>query len=513
MLSKNSLFVILMLLSLRGIAQTPPHYFHQPANVGVNNLFLNDGVSKKFLFIYTQAELASMVSPVTGSISFDTLFLRSNMSSTMNLTGLVITIGHSTLNVPVNNFAANFNVGVSQVVLNAPNISITTLPGAWNVPSDKWTAFPIGNFTYDGINNLVVQMEYQTNSFPAPFYAENGGVPVSVYAGTNGAANATGNTARPMFGFTASCNLTLGADTIICPGQSVTIAGTPNLGSYFWNTGDTTSTIIVSAPGTYILTVNGSCGFLIDTVIVTQGVCGVPLISISSSDTIFCDKQCIDFTDLSINTPTSWLWTFSGGSPSTSTDQNPIGICYNNYGAFDVQLIACNAAGCDTLLLPAFITELQVPAPPSVFVQGDSLVCTTVAASYAWFNINNANLILGTNNYFVPSTAGVYYVLITDSNQCQNVSANISSTVGIYEVLLSTINSYWNNDNFVIESKLPLVGYAVTDMSGKIILQEKITGTQKIIISKNSFTSTGVYFIRVEGLDGSTQVLKIVNKP
>lgn len=251
---------------------------------------------KKFLFIYTQAELASMVSPVTGSLSFDTLFLRSNMSSTMNLTGLVITIGHSTLNVPVNNFAANFNVGVPQVVLNAPNISITTLPGAWNVPSDKWTAFPIGNFNYDGINNLVVQMEYQTNSFPAPFYAENGGVPISVYAGTNGAANATGNTAGPCLALQHRVIYRWGPIQLFCPVNRLPLTEL-NLGSSS-NPVIPLPQLSVSAPGTYILTVNGSCGFLIDTVIVTQGVCGVPLISISSSDTIFCDKQCIDFTDL-----------------------------------------------------------------------------------------------------------------------------------------------------------------------------------------------------------------------
>ncbi len=35
-------------------AQTPPHYYHNPPNCGVNNLFFNIGVCNKFQFIYTQ---------------------------------------------------------------------------------------------------------------------------------------------------------------------------------------------------------------------------------------------------------------------------------------------------------------------------------------------------------------------------------------------------------------------------------------------------------------------------
>lgn len=179
-----------------------------------------------------------------------------------------------------------------------------------------------------------------------------------------------------------------------------------------------------------------------------------------------------------------------------------------------MQLIACNAAGCDTLLLPAFINELQVPAPAGGFtVQGNSLLCTTVAANYAWFNINNANLILGTNNYFVPSTAGVYYVLITDSNQCQNVSANISSTVGIYEVLLRTINSYWNNDNFVIESKLSFGWLCRHRYERENYFTRKNNRNTENYHFQNSFTSLSLfYFGRGLGF-GKFQVLKIVNKP
>jgi hypothetical protein len=59
--------------------------------------------------------------------------------------------------------------------------------------------------------------------------------------------------------------------------------------------------------------------------------------------------QTIDFTDKSLFAPTSWKWSFSGGTPSTSTLKNPANISFNTGGLHDVQLIAFNAVGSDTL--------------------------------------------------------------------------------------------------------------------------------------------------------------------
>lgn len=52
----------------------------------------------------------------------------------------------------------------------------------------------------------------------------------------------------------------------------------------------------------------------------------------------------VKFTDLSTNNPTSWNWTFAGGTPNVSTDSMP-SIAYVNPGVFDVTLVASNPAG------------------------------------------------------------------------------------------------------------------------------------------------------------------------
>ena len=54
--------------------------------------------------------------------------------------------------------------------------------------------------------------------------------------------------------------------------------------------------------------------------------------------------QSVSFQDLSTYA-TSWLWTFEGGTPATSTAQNPTGIVYNTGGYYKVTLAATNQNG------------------------------------------------------------------------------------------------------------------------------------------------------------------------
>lgn len=52
----------------------------------------------------------------------------------------------------------------------------------------------------------------------------------------------------------------------------------------------------------------------------------------------------VRFNDLSANFPTRWEWTFEGGTPATSTEQNPT-VTYNQPGKFKVTLVTSNAIG------------------------------------------------------------------------------------------------------------------------------------------------------------------------
>jgi PKD repeat protein len=66
--------------------------------------------------------------------------------------------------------------------------------------------------------------------------------------------------------------------------------------------------------------------------------------------------ESINFFDDSFGNVTSWSWSFPGGTPSSSNDQNPQNIQYNETGTFSVTLIiADNEGHSDTLIKESYI--------------------------------------------------------------------------------------------------------------------------------------------------------------
>ncbi|HLG02571.1 MAG TPA: PKD domain-containing protein, partial [Bacteroidia bacterium] len=85
-----------------------------------------------------------------------------------------------------------------------------------------------------------------------------------------------------------------------------------------------------------------------------------PVAAFSGTPTTVCTGSTVTFTDLSTNSPTSWSWTFTGGTPSTSTLQNPI-ITYNTPGTHNVSLTATNGNGSDGQTTNNYITVNASP--------------------------------------------------------------------------------------------------------------------------------------------------------
>lgn len=111
-----------------------------------------------------------------------------------------------------------------------------------------------------------------------------------------------------------------------------------------------------------------------------------------ADETVVCAGGSVSFTDIS-TAATSWSWTFEGGTPNFSTDQNP-SIIYDNAGIFDVTLTVSDGAGYSTMLKQDYITVLETPAQANTPV-GDVELCTgnvydystdpvVYAQSYTW---------------------------------------------------------------------------------------------------------------------------------
>lgn len=66
------------------------------------------------------------------------------------------------------------------------------------------------------------------------------------------------------------------------------------------------------------------------------------------------EGESVHFLDASTGNVTSWNWTFEGGEPSTSTEQNPV-VTYNNAGSYSVTLTVGDGSTTSTVTRQAYV--------------------------------------------------------------------------------------------------------------------------------------------------------------
>ena len=124
----------------------------------------------------------------------------------------------------------------------------------------------------------------------------------------------------------------------------------------------TNPTVTYSNHGTYdatltIVNTNGCSSSTTEQITVYEAV--PPVADFSASETQITAGNSVTFTDLSENIPTSWSWTFEGGTPATSNLQNPT-VTYSEPGEYTVILVASNAFGSDTETKTEYISVAAV---------------------------------------------------------------------------------------------------------------------------------------------------------
>lgn len=91
------------------------------------------------------------------------------------------------------------------------------------------------------------------------------------------------------------------------------------------------------------------------------------VVNFTASKTSICSGDQIQFSDESFNNVVGWTWSFPGGVPASSTDENPL-VTYSTPGVYEVSLTATDGGTDLTETKTAFIT---VSSPSSIpFVDG-----------------------------------------------------------------------------------------------------------------------------------------------
>jgi PKD repeat protein len=160
-----------------------------------------------------------------------------------------------------------------------------------------------------------------------------------------------------------------------------------------------------------------------------------PTASFTGTPTTVCAGQTVTYTNTSIGSPTSYLWTFEGGTPATSTATNPT-VTYATAGTFDVTLIATNGGGSDSEILTNYITVNSVPSAPVVTVTnncGNSVLSATGTGLLWSTGATTASIT-------VP-TAGTYTVTRTVGGCTSSAGSGVAAPLAVPSAPVITVTN------------------------------------------------------------------------
>jgi PKD repeat protein len=144
----------------------------------------------------------------------------------------------------------------------------------------------------------------------------------------------------------------------------------------------------------------------------------------TATPTTVCTGGQVTFTDQSVGSPTSWSWTFPGGTPGTSTVQNPV-ITYNTSGVYDVTLTVANGSTNNTLTKTGYITVANITAnftgSPAIVTSGntvtftDNSICNPTSWNWSFPGGTPASS-TSQNPVITYNTTGTYSVTLEATN-------------------------------------------------------------------------------------------------
>lgn len=238
-----------------------------------------------------------------------------------------------------------------------------------------------------------------------------------------------------------------------------------------------------------------------------------------ASPASICAGGAVEFTDMSRGTPQSWLWQFEGGTPATSTDQNPV-VTYNEQGTYNVSLTITDGYTNTTATRSSYITVLSVP---NVNLGSDTLLCFDYqlatldagnpGALYLW-NTGDTTQTINTQCAGIDVTQ-FYSVGVSLPNGCSNADT-IGVTCTICEgtsqpadVTQAVVAPIPTHDYVTIRTQDPRPRrIELTDVVGHLLRSTNESGDY--ITIDLSDCESGIFFLRIVIAGEPDQIFKLL---
>lgn len=247
-------------------------------------------------------------------------------------------------------------------------------------------------------------------------------------------------------------------------------------------------------------------------------IVGAPAADFSASNTYLHSGETVDFTDETTGDPVEWNWTFYGGTPETSIEQNPTGIGYSTQGSYDVKLVVVNQYGSDSITKEEYVVVdgpfADFEADMTNIEIGESVTFTDLSinspTTWTWkfFGGSPGSFSGQSPTPITYNATGDYNVKLTISNDLgtdfmvKNAYIHVSS-IGIGENELTQQLIVYPNPSqgsITLEMREPGLAGATVDIvnaRGEIVYHQELSNeTDKLSVDlKNE--PAGIYMVRV----------------
>jgi len=252
----------------------------------------------------------------------------------------------------------------------------------------------------------------------------------------------------------------------------------------------------------------------------TQSQCESLSADFEANEVEVCEGSSVNFTDMTAGVPITWDWTFEGGTPATSTAENPT-VTYDIPGTYDVQLTVHDGVFTTDLFIEDYMTVIAYPnitleQLPDACVQWEELELTGGSPAGGVYSGDFVE-----NGVFHPSAAGIglneywYRVWETGSSiQCADSASQtitVDGCVSINENFADGIEIYPNPATALVNitSESQIISIQVFNYTGQIILEKKVNGNSSQL--DTSEFKSGIYSIKLE-TEGGTVVKNLIIK-